>query len=304
MTEPDHYSFPRYLEAKRTVDRRARNRRVEEQFRRALDGLNGPIEICELGTGTGTMVETILEWVSGTSVRYDALDEDPELLDVAAQNVGDDTGLSTGLSGDVCSIEGDGTVVEVEFREVDALAHLETSKDAYDVVVAQSFLDLTDLRATLERIASALRPRGIGYFPITFDGVTSLLPPVDPNLDDRIERRFHRRMDTTEKNDGATGDSNAGRHLLTGVPEAGGELVAAGGSDWVVRSTDDGYEADEAYFLHYIVDTIASSLADDDTIDDERLRDWAERRHEQVADAELVYLAHQLDVLARWPATV
>ncbi|MFC4540612.1 class I SAM-dependent methyltransferase [Halosolutus amylolyticus] len=312
MTEPDHYSFRRYLDAKRTVDRRARDRRVADAFRRALEGVDEPVELCEVGAGTGAMVETIFEWTADTEVRYTAIDADPTLVEAAAEGVADratDRGYSldrsdrTGRPGETVRIDRDGVAFEVEFRAADALAHLADHDDTYDAVVAQAFLDLTDVRAALEAVTGGLRSGGVAYFPITFDGVTALLPPVDPELEDRIERRFHRRMDTTEKVGGETGDSTAGRHLLTAIPATGGRVVAAGGSDWVVRPIDGGYEADEAYFLHHIVDTIESALAADGTIEAERVRAWAASRHEQVATADLVYLAHQLDVLARWPGS-
>ncbi|MDS0476343.1 methyltransferase [Natrinema sp. 1APR25-10V2] len=306
MIEPDRYSFRRYLDAKRSVDRRARNRRVAAAFRRALEGFDEPVELCEIGTGTGAMIETILEWTVDTEVRYTAIDVDPALVEAASDGIADrPRGSSREPAGSDGSmrVDRDGAAFEVEFRAEDALAHLADGESTYDAVVAQAFLDLTDVRTALEAVVNGLRPGGIAYFPITFDGVTSLVPPIDAELDERIERRFHRRMDATEKVDGETGDSEAGRRLLTAIPETGGRVVAAGGSDWVVRPNDDGYAADEAYFLHHIVDTIESALEADGTLDAERLRTWAEARHEQIAAAELVYLAHQLDVLGRWPAS-
>lgn len=304
MTEPDHYSFRRYLDAKRTVDQRARDRRVADAFRRALEGVDEPVNLCEVGAGTGAMVETILEWTADTEVRYTAIDADPTLVEAATERIaGRVVDQNPDRSDGQLRVDRDGAAFEVEFRAEDALAHLADHEGTYDVVVAQAFLDLTNVRSALETVADGLRPDGVAYFPITFDGVTSLLPPVDAELENRIERRFHRRMDTTEKVGGETGDSTAGRHLLTAVPATGGRVVAAGGSDWVVRPSDGGYEADEAYFLHHIVDTIESALAADETINAERLDEWAAARHEQIEAGELVYLAHQLDVLTRWPGS-
>ncbi|WP_254521573.1 class I SAM-dependent methyltransferase [Natrinema caseinilyticum] len=310
MTEPDRYSFRRYLDAKRSVDWRARNPRVADAFRRALERADEPVELCEIGAGTGAMVDAVLEWTGNTEVRYTAIDADSALVEAATDSIADrvtDRGNgsvgSAGAAGSDGSVrvDRDGAAFEVEFRTGDALAHLSDAEESYDAVVAQAFLDLTDVQSALEAVATGLRPGGIAYFPITFDGVTAFLPPVDPGLDDRVERRFHRRMDTTEKVGGETGDSEAGRHLLTAIPATGGRVVAAGGSDWVVRPSDGGYEADEAYFLHHIVDTVDSALEADGALDDERRRAWATTRHEQIAAADLVYLAHQLDVLGRWP---
>lgn len=304
MSEPDRYSFRRYLDAKRTVDARARNRRVRDAFRVALGRFDEPVEVCEVGAGTGATAERVLEWTDG-DVRYTAIDADPSLVGAAVETLADRAGAAGRLRERAdrrVGIDRGGARFDVEFLAADAFEHLAGRDGAYDAVVAQAVLDLTDVRAALETFAGALRPGGVAYLPITFDGVTALLPPVDPDLDDRIERRFHRHMDTTEKVAGATGDSRAGRHLLRAVPETGGRVVAAGGSDWVVTPADGGYEADEAYFLHHVVDTIGGALADDGAVDGGRLASWVRARHEQVEAAELVYLAHQLDVLAGWPA--
>jgi hypothetical protein len=75
--------------------------------------------------------------------------------------------------------------------------------------------------------------------------------------------------------------------------------------------TDDAhYLADEAYFCHHIVDTVASAVADvlagETSVEPARadltradLRTWAETRHRQIHEGDLLYLAHNLDLLAR-----
>jgi SAM-dependent methyltransferase len=297
-------SFRRYLEAKRTVDRRARNRQVLDRFRTALESVDQPVDVCELGTGTGTMVERVGEWAGGRDLRYVAVDADPGLVEAAVEGVAEwarENGDLVEQSDDSLLVERDGGRLEVEFAVGEGLAYLADRPDSFDVVVGQAFLDLTDIGAAMEAVSTAVRPGGVGYFPITFDGVTALLPTVDPALDDRLERRFHRHMDATEKPGGTAGDSRAGRHLLVAVPDSGGEVLAAGGSDWVVTPTGGGYEADEAFFLHHLVDTIEDALTDDAAVADDELASWTRTRHDQIDAGELAYVAHQLDVLAGWP---
>jgi hypothetical protein len=73
---------------------------------------------------------------------------------------------------------------------------------------------------------------------------------------------------------------------------------------------DSRYLADEAYFCHHIVNTVESAVGDvlagETSVDPGRadltradLRAWAETRHRQIESGELVYLAHNLDLLAR-----
>lgn len=305
MPDPDQYSFERYLRAKRPVDERARDRRVRGRFRDALCDVGDPVRICEVGAGTGALVEAAVEWVPGDEVRYTAIETDPELVAAAVESVAEAASEAGRLRD-----RSDGTVVidrpgggrfVAEFVAADAFAYLEATDRRFDALVAQAFLDLTDPRTATPTFFEVLAPGGLAYFPITFDGVTALIPRVDPALDERIERRYHRHMETTEKAGGTTGDSRAGRHLLTAVPAAGGEVLAAGGSDWVVRPSAGEYPGDEAYLLHHLVDTIEGALAGDDAIDRQQLADWARTRHDQVDDGELVFLTHQLDVLARGP---
>jgi len=98
-----------------------------------------------------------------------------------------------------------------------------------------------------------------------------------------------------------SGDSQAGRHLFSHLRTAGVELLDAGSSDWVVFAGPNGYPADEAYFLHFIIHTIDTALAGHPNLDPVRFTDWIARRHAQVDRGELVYLAHQLDFLGRAP---
>ena len=72
-----------------------------------------------------------------------------------------------------------------------------------------------------------------------------------------------------------------------------------GASDWVIFPGPNGYEGDDAYFLHFIVHTVHQALLGHAELDAERFSAWIARRHEQIERRELVYVAHQLDVLGR-----
>ena len=79
------------------------------------------------------------------------------------------------------------------------------------------------------------------------------------------------------------------------------EVLAAGSSDWVVFAGPNGYAADEAYFLHFIIHTIHTALTGHPHLDAERFTAWIAQRHAQVEQGTLVYIAHQLDLLGRCP---
>jgi hypothetical protein len=157
-------------------------------------------------------------------------------------------------------------------------------------------LDLTDLEPTLPRIWAALAP-GAGYwFTINFDGETIFLPELP--LDATVSSLYHGTM-TADALGTRAGHPQTGRRLLLAIPASGGTVLAAGGSDWVVFPIKHAYPGDEAYFLHHIIDTVRGALVE--KLDARELEDWVGARHAQVERAELVYIAHQLDLFGLAP---
>jgi hypothetical protein len=165
--------------------------------------------------------------------------------------------------------------------------------------VANAVLDLFDIPAALEQIVELTCQRGWFYVSINFDGLTILEPTVDPILDEQIIRLYHQSMDERRVNGKHSGDSRAGRHLFQYLRQAGLEIVEAGGSDWVVFARDGRYGGDEAYFLRHILHFFEESLAGCPELDPVRFQSWLAERRAQIERGELVYIAHQLDFLAR-----
>ncbi len=73
----------------------------------------------------------------------------------------------------------------------------------------------------------------------------------------------------------------------------------AGASDWVVYAQGEKYAADEEYFLHFILHFFEESLAGHAELDAAVFAQWLKKRRAQIERGELVYLAHQMDFLAR-----
>jgi hypothetical protein len=97
-----------------------------------------------------------------------------------------------------------------------------------------------------------------------------------------------------------SGDSQTGRHLYHQLKTACIQTVDAGSSDWVIIPHDAAYPHDEAYFLHFIINTMHSALRHHPEIDTKRFESWIAERHAQIEAGELVYIAHQLDYLGRY----
>jgi hypothetical protein len=176
----------------------------------------------------------------------------------------------------------------------------EWGRRTWDLLIAHAFLDLMDVPTTLPLLFSLLKPGGLFYFTIVFDGATILQPEIDPALDAQIERLYHQTMDQRVIKNQRSGDSQAGRHLFHHLQAAGAELLDAGSSDWVIfAGPSDGYQADEAYFLHFIIHTIDTALARHPHLDTNHFNAWITQRHEQIEQGKLVYIAHQLDFVGR-----
>ena len=135
----------------------------------------------------------------------------------------------------------------------------------------------------------------LAWLTINFDGMTSLEPTINAVLDEQIERLYHATMDSRKTG----GDSRAGRHLFSHLQKAGAEVLSAGASDWVVHSVNGMYPADEAYFLYFILHFFEESLTGHAELNGTAFANWLKERRAQIERGELVYIAHQMDFLAR-----
>jgi len=291
-------AFRRYLRAKRTVDDRAIDRRLLGTLGRRLRERaagDGPLRVLEVGAGIGTMPARLLEWetLPEGEIRYEAVDVDPDAVGAVGPYLREwAEGRPIAVSGtDPIVLEGPARRVELRAVAAEAVAHASGTAGQWDLLIGAALLDIIDLDG-LDRLVRALSSGGLYYFPITFDGGTRFRPG---HPDDRaVERAYHAHMDAKPG-----GDSRAGGAAVERLREtAGVRLLGVAGSDWVVRPVDGGYPDDEAYFLEHILDTIEDAVGEmvDGT---EPLDRWLTDRREQLADGELLYVTHQLDILGR-----
>jgi len=282
----------RYLYAKRTVDDRAIDRGVFDRLREELGG-GESLSAIEIGCGVGTGFTRFADWglfPTGSAVEYVGVDRRPETVSRAREHVvgwAERAGHAVDLDGDAIRVGTGDRSFSVRFVADDARSVLADATDV-DVLIGQAIFDLLDLERALSRCLSALRSGGLLYAPITFDGLTAF-EPGHP-LDEQVLTRYHASMDDR------AGHSETGRRLLSALPGSGAEVLAAAGSDWVVFPP---YSADEAYFLVHLTEFVRRELVDGDLGED--VERWVETRRSQIDREELVFLAHNLDLLARRP---
>jgi SAM-dependent methyltransferase len=291
--------YARYLAAKTTVDDRALNRHVLAELRRLMPA--GAPRVLEVGAGLGTMAARLMDWGVVGAGEYTLLDADQPLLDHSRRWLRD-WAAARGLRSDLLP---DGLQVgdlRVRLVHAELGSYLETDHGAQaDVLIANAVLDLVDVPAILPGLFRLLAPGGVYWFTINYDG-ESIFAPDHPG-DDQVMQAYHRDMDERVRYGRPAGESRTGRHLFHQLRAAGAPALAAGSSDWVVSADPDGsYPADEAYFLRSILSTIQDALRSrPDWVDPADLADWLAVRGRQLAAGELVYIAHQLDFVGRWP---
>jgi SAM-dependent methyltransferase len=305
VSGPAAPDFIRYLAAKKGLDDRSLNRHVWNSLAQAVGDRPGssPLRVLEVGCGIGTMVERLLDWGLLTRAAYTGVDAEAGLIRAAEALLGDYAAtLQAPLivePGGTLLFSTPGQDVRITLEAADLFDFLdrEQGKSSWDLLMANAFLDLIDLPTALPPLLSRLAPGGLFYFTLNFDGITAFEPPIDPDLDALIETLYHQTMDRRRRRGRPSGSSLTGRRLFRCLQEAGARLIAAGSSDWVVFPGPDGYPGDEAYFLHFIIDTIGQALHGHPELAGDRFQAWLARRHRQIEAQELIYIAHQLDVL-------
>lgn len=285
-------SFIRYLEAKRTVDDRALNALVWQTLANEVPASTAerPLCVLEVGAGIGTMVERLADQQILGHTEYTALDENPLLIAELHRRL--PSRIRRGKS-DICLESFVGDALSFTTRA--------ENKCAWDLLIAHAFLDLVDLPTAVPDLLTCLKPGGLFYFSIVFDGATILLPEIDPIFDTHIEHLYHLAMDRRLNQGQPSGNSRSGRHLLSNLQQMDGILLAAGASDWVVYGVPNRYPADEAFFLHFIIHTIYTAVRDHPELDPDRFSNWIAERHAQIDSGKLIFVAHQLDFLGQVP---
>jgi SAM-dependent methyltransferase len=296
------YSFPQYLLSKQSVDDRALNRTVLAALQASLPRTH--LTVVEVGAGIGSMLRRMLRWqLLPGPADYTLVDEMPENIAYARRwlpqsAARDGVPVEKRRDGDL-HLGAAGGLVRAHFIQADVFDYIHSAAGAADLLIAHAFLDLLPLPESLPGLFALLKPGGLAWLTINFDGLTSFEPVIDPALDARIEQLFHQSMDERITNGVRSGDSRTGRRLFGYLQAAGATILSAGASDWLVYPQQGRYPQDEATFLRFILHFFETSLSGQPDLDQVEFSAWLAQRRAQVDEGKLIYIAHQMDFLVR-----
>lgn len=289
------YSFPHYLLSKQSVDDRALNKDVFNALKMNLPP--NPMDIIEIGAGIGTMLTRLIDWKILNDANYLLIDEMAENIENASEWIpqwAQSAGLGVErIAQDQLRVFDETRDIHIQLQRADIFDFIKTNPPNHDLLIAHAVLDLFPMPESLPKLFSLTK--NLAWFTVNFDGVTTFEPGINAALDEKIERLYHHSMDTRSTG----GDSKSGRHLFKHLQNTGAELLAAGSSDWVVYPKNRKYPADEAYFLNFILHFIEETLGNHTDLEADEFTRWLKDRRAQIEGGELVYIAHQMDFLAK-----
>ena len=308
MTHFDSQTYIRYLIAKQSIDDRSLNGHVRLRLTQCLPRTisNRPLKVVEIGAGIGTMIDRAIKWQLAHKVHYTAIEKEPDFVQVLRQRFSDPyllTGCRTEqIDADKVRIQGPFGVWTVAARCTDIYDVMTPPpSEAADLLVAHAVMDLLNVERVLPVLCDLVRPGGLLYLSLNYNGNTRFLPKQPRPFEAHAMRRYDISMDQRRIDGRPSGHSRTGCRLLAVLAPLGLSLVATGSSDWLVHPIDGRYPDDDQFFLEVIVRTIFKTLKDDTTVDQHALKQWQRIRQDQIRSAGLIYMAHNLDLLIRTP---
>lgn len=189
---------PAWLELREPADRRARSAGLVRRLAKSV--VTDPIELIDLGTGTGANLRYMAPRL-GRAQRWRLLDHDSAVLDALPDRLTDwarSQGIDARADTDGLTFASGARALQVEARaeSCDLATGLKSLKiGAGAVVTASALLDLVSL-PWLEQLAShCAAARAAVLFALTYDGRIELKPgdPDDARIVDLVNR--HQRGD-------------------------------------------------------------------------------------------------------------
>lgn len=297
-------TFRDYLDIKFALDERSLNPTVKTAFLAALRD-RAPLACLDIGAGSGASIWRLLNADIKDYLEITAVDRDQALLELAQRRAVallGARGFKVAASPGFIKAKQGKRQVTVEFIMAD-LEHFEHDRlGYYDAVIAHAIMDGLPPKAMAGRISGWLKPRGLLYATLNYDGGTSLLPMYrDQALEERVFAAYDAAMEQRLVWGQVCGGARSGRRLHSALLETGMDVLACGSSDWNLIPSSRRYRDREAVCLTEWLELIREQAAKSGQFAGDELDDWYRGRLRDVGEARLGLVVHQLDVLAEKP---
>jgi SAM-dependent methyltransferase len=288
------FDYPEYLSVKKSIDDTSLNRKVWDTMAGWLLSSqidNETIEILEIGAGTATMIERLLDEKLLLNCRYTALEIEPGFRDYAQQRL---QNWSNKNNYAFLIKEPDNWIISQGTCRVDIQWHtndITKRKDCYptgsfDLIIAHAVIDLLPVPDCMGDIIKLLRADGGYYFSLNFAGKTVFTPREEEDED--IITAYHRDMD--KRFPGLDWQpSRTGIELGTWLRDQGHKIIAEGESNWQLSSLDV-TDVHIQRFINNILETISKALAGLPGLDT-----WVTKRKEQLESGKLKFFVANKD---------
>jgi SAM-dependent methyltransferase len=291
----------RYLAVKRQIDDRSLSQSVWRKLRHRLQQANRrrTLGVIEMGGGIGTMFDRALDWALAPHMHYTLIETNRAYLTEFESRLKRLPYIATGTENLFHGQTPSGVTFLLEILCADIYAVIDDPNmfNRWDVVMAHAVMDLVNIPQTLNGFQRLLRPGGLLYLTLNYDGLSCFMPQWEPEFEEMLVSRYHLSMDNRIIEGRPSGSSRSGRQLILHLLSARLPLIAVGNSDWIVFPRHGGYMRGEAFFLETIVHTIKGQLQQDSAVDQHKLAQWAKHRITQIAAGELIFMARNLDIL-------
>ncbi len=316
VTGPAAIDTLAYLEAKYPLDSVSLNRRVRRRFRRRLERLESP-RLLDLGTGTGAMLRRCLTLNLKGSPLLVGIDSDAGSLALAREKIALLQGQPVAMPA-AAGVQGAPRIRLLRLDLVKAalgrMPPTGLAAGGFDCVTAHALMDLLPLEPVIDWVWALLRPGGLFYASLNYEGLTKFLPAgAHRNFEAALLEEYNRSMDERRVAGLGSGGSRSGSRLLSALAGQGFSLLASGRSDWKIRPPhprpggSGGPGGDESVLLPTLLAMIYREALNRQSFPGRggELESWYEGRMRAVRERRLGLRVRHLDVLAiKVPAPV
>lgn len=319
------YQYSNFLDAKYLLDKKYMSSRIWKNLKSEIKSCskNNDLHlerILEVGMGTGTLAGH-LSRNRITCDEFHGIDIRSSLIDHARERR-----TKENIFSKVCKNPKFHNLSVYDVATPRIINKTQITKKAFnepfDLIIAVSLAEHVNKEKMLTSLNKLLNPGGLILLSINYDGLTCFEPVSDYDEEYFIMENFNNRSIKGQVYDGNVGgDPYCGRHLWGKLVDCGYEPLILDSEDWFIVpqiSKSRKYSRLEVSFLKSVINEIYDANVDENIYrkaiagkkfgklsekptrkEIEVIKSWKDRRNKQIDDGELLYICHNIGVLAK-----